>query len=75
VLALARVVERRAPEIQEERRRGQRDGERRREERGALRAQVRETRMTPATMKPMPSQRAGVTTSASRSCASSATTT
>ena len=75
VLALPRVVERRPAQLHEERRRGQDDRHHHRRQHGAPRAQVRETRKTPTTMKPMPSQRAGVTASASRSCARKATTT
>ena len=69
---LAGVVERRAAEAGEEKRRRQRRGERGRRQRAA-RLQVRDTRKTPSTMKPMPVQRSGVTGSASMSCARRAT--
>ena len=75
VHALARVVEGCPAEAHEDERRRGRDRERRRGERSTRPGQVRETRNTPAVIRRIPAQRAGVTTSARKSWARSATTT
>ena len=61
---LAGIVERGRPEPGQHEWRDTGDGEDCRQERRGPLAQVRDTRNTPATMKPMPVQRAGVTGSA-----------
>src|SRR5439155_13189838 len=71
---LARVVEGRPAEAHEDERRRGRDRQRRRGERAGRAGQVRETRNTPAPIRTIPAQRAGVTASARRSWARNATT-
>src|SRR5207247_7116140 len=72
---LARIVEGYPAAAHEDEGRRGRDGERRRGERAGRAGQVRETRNTPAPIRKIPAQRAGVTASARRSWARNATTT